>query len=35
MPILDGAVGDQYTKDGGKRAAWLLASHVEKALKKT
>jgi len=32
--ILDGIVPDKYANDPGKRAAWLSASHVEKALKK-
>jgi len=32
--ILDGIVLNRYTNDPGKRAAWIAASHVEKAPKK-
>ena len=32
--ILDGVVQNKYNNDPGKLAAWLSASHVEKAPKK-
>lgn len=32
--ILDGIVKNRYANDAGKLAAWISASHVEKAPKK-
>jgi hypothetical protein len=32
--ILDGVVKNKYANDVGKLAAWISASHVEKAPKK-
>lgn len=32
--VLDGIVKNKYTNDPGKLAAWISASHVEKATKK-
>ncbi len=32
--ILDGVVQNKYNNDPGKLAAWISASHVEKAPKK-
>jgi hypothetical protein len=33
--ILDGVVKNKYANDVGKLAAWLSASHIEKAPKKS